>query len=291
MPVRAVCRVLTTLLCLTCSAASLRAETFVAPRPAVPTERLEKGPKELDNVGIDEKLGGQVPLNLDFKESDGSRVTLGQIIDARRPAILTLNYSDCPMLCSLQLDGFSEGLRELKWTVGEEFDVITVSIDPKESIEHSRLFKEKYLTQYRRDAAKRGWHFLTGEQTQIEALAAAVGFKYTYVPERKEYAHTAAVMVLSPEGVVSRYLYGVQYAARDLKLALVEAAEGKVGSTVDRILLYCFHYDATTGKYTAVAQNIMRLTGAMTLLILGSAMGVFWMRDERRHRAKKIDPQ
>lgn len=252
--------------------------------PAQGADRIEAGPKELEDVGIDEKLGGQVPLNLAFTNSEGENVTLGQIVSGRRPVILTLNYSSCPMLCSLQLDALVEGMRGLAWTAGVEYDVITVSIDPKESLERNKLFKQKYLDQYQREPAKEGWHFLQGSQTNIEAVARAVGFKYTWVKERQEYAHTAALMVLSPEGMVSRYLYGVLYEPRDLRFALVEAAEGKVGSTVDRILLYCFHYDATVGKYAPFAANIMRLGGLLTVIVLGGLLGGFWLRDAKKQR-------
>jgi protein SCO1/2 len=261
-----------------------RAETYVAPPAEHPVERLDKVPDELEGVGIDERLGGQVPLNLDFTDSDGVHRALAEILDARRPAILTLNYSNCPMLCSLQLDGFVDGLKELAWTPGDQFTILTVSIDPNETQEHSKLYKEKYMAQLQRPEAAKGWYFLRGSQEKVEQLARTVGFKYRYVPERKEYAHTAAVMVLSPEGMVTRYLYGVRYEARDLKLALVEAAEGKVGSTLDRILLYCFHYDSATGKYTAVAENIMRLTGALTLVILVAAIGGMYLRDAKRQK-------
>lgn len=260
------------------------AETFVAPPNAAPVERQEKGPDELEGVGIDEQLGGQVPLNLDFIDSDGHKVALAEIVDARRPAILTLNYSNCPMLCSLQLDGFVAGLKEMAWTPGIEFSVITVSIDPNEQQEHSRLYKEKYMAQLQKPEAAKGWHFLRGSERNIAHLARSVGFKFRYVPEQKEFAHTAAIMVLSPEGMVTRYLYGVQYAPRDMKLALVEAAEGKVGSTLDRILLYCFHYDSATGKYTAVAQNVMRLTGAITVALLGLGIGGMLLREAKRSK-------
>ena len=252
--------------------------------PAEAAGRMEPGPKELENVGVDEKLGEQVPLNLGFTNSEGQKVTLGQIISGRRPVILTLNYSSCPMLCSLQLDALVEGMRGIAWTAGVEYDIVTVSIDPNESVDRNRLFKEKYLNQYQREPAKEGWHFLQGTEVNIETVARSVGFKYTYVKERQEYAHTAAIMLLSPEGVVTRYLYGVLYEPRDLRFALVEAAEGKVGSTVDRILLYCFHYDAAVGKYAPFAANIMRLGGVLTVIVLGGLLGGFWLRDAKKQR-------
>jgi protein SCO1/2 len=246
-----------------------------------PVERLEDSPKELDGVGIDEKLGGQVPLNLTFTDADGGAVKLSDIITSRRPVLLTLNYSDCPMLCNLQLDGLVEGLRGIAWSAGEQFDILTVSINPAEKLDRTRAFRDKYLSTYERATARAGWHFLTGNEQNIEALARAVGFGYRFVPERQEYAHTAAAILLSPEGLVTRYLYGVLYEPRDLRFALVEAAEGKVGSTVDRILLYCFHYDAAVGKYAPMAANIMRLGGVVTVILLAGILGAYWLRETK----------
>ena len=277
---------LTTLCLMVCLAIWGTAAVAKSPQfeNGTPKERIEPVPKDLENVGIDEKLGSQVPLNMGFEESDGARVGLSEIVSAKRPAILTFNYSDCPMLCSLQLDGFVDSLKRLNMTAGKEFDILTVSIDPEETQERSALFKQKYLDQYQRPEAREGWHFLRGKTVDVERLAHSVGFKYAYVKERKEYAHTAGLMVLSPEGTVTRYLYGIMFDPRDLKLALVEAAEGKVGSTVDRILLYCFHYDSSAGKYAPVAANIMRVAGFITMIVLGAALSIFWIRDQRKQQ-------
>jgi protein SCO1/2 len=265
-------------LALAWSCSEARATTAAA---EAPVERIEDAPKELDGVGVDEKLGAQVPLNLAYNDADGGAVKLSDIITSRRPVLLTLNYSDCPMLCNLQLDGLVEGLRGVAWSAGDQFDVLTVSINPSEQLERTRAFRDKYLSTYERPTARTGWHFLTGNAQNIEALARAVGFGYRFVPERQEYAHTAVAILLSPDGVVTRYLYGVLYEPRDLRFALVEAAEGKVGSTVDRILLYCFHYDATVGKYAPMAANIMRLGGVVTVILLAGILGAYWLRETK----------
>jgi protein SCO1/2 len=250
-------------------------------------ERQEVGPKALEDVGVDEHLGGQVPLNLDFVDSSGAKVRLSQYITGLRPVLLTLNYADCPMLCNLQLDGLLAGLHDMGLDPAKDFELVTLSIDPNEKLDHTRRFKAKYVAGYNRAGAEEGWHFLTGTQQNIEAVARAVGFKYTFVPERKEYAHTAVVMVLSPEGMLTRYLYGVTFLPRDLRLAVLEAAEGKVGSTLDRILLYCFHYDATVGRYSATASNIMRLGGALTVLLLGGMLGLYWLKETKTKRVPR----
>jgi protein SCO1/2 len=250
-------------------------------------ERLEAGPKELEDVGVDEHLGAQVPINLPFVDSSGEHVALSQYVTGLRPVLLTLNYADCPMLCNLQLDGLLEGLREMSLNPGQDFEIVTVSIDPNEQLTHTKRFKDKYIAGYGRKDADKGWHFLTGSLDSIEKVARAVGFKYTFVPERKEYAHTAVVMVLSPDGMVSRYLYGVTFAPRDLRLAVLEASEGKIGSTLDRILLYCFHYDATVGRYSAAAANIMRLAGALTVLLLGGTLGLYWLKEFKTKRVPR----
>lgn len=251
-------------------------------------ERMEAGPKELEEVGIEEHLTAQVPINLSFHDGEGRKVQLSDIIRGQRPLLLTLNYSDCPMLCSLQLDGLVDGLKQVSLKVGQDYDVLTVSIDPNETVERTARFRDKYQAMLGGEDAKTGWHFLAGDRLNVEAIARTVGFQYVYVKSRKEYAHTAAIMVLSPEGTVSRYLYGVNYPPRDLRLALVEAAEGKVGTTLDRVLLYCFHYDATSGRYAPLANNVMRLGGVLTVLVLLLFLGAYWLHDWRKSRQSTL---
>lgn len=248
-------------------------------------ERLETAPKGLDGVGIDEHLGRQVPLNLPFVTAEGQSIELHEIIRGSRPVLLTLNYSDCPMLCNLQLDGMVDALRQVNLTPGKDFELMTVSINPNEKLERTRSFRDKYLALYDRPEARTHWQFLTGTQDSISRLAEVTGFRYSYLPKEKEFAHTAAFMLLSPDGEITRYMYGVLFEPRDLRLALVEAAQGKVGTTLDKILLYCFHYDAATGKYAPMAQNIMRLGGFVTMTVLGLMLAFFWRREGRKRLA------
>lgn len=235
----------------------------------------------LDGVGIEEKLDAELPLDLTFRNSDGKVIQLRDLFDGESPVLLSLNYSDCPMLCQLQLNGLVEGLQDLSWDVGENFKVCSVSINPLETTERARQTKQRYVKSYGRPRTAKGWSFLTGDKESIDQLAEAVGFLYKYVPERDEYAHSAAIMVCTPEGRVSRYLYGVLYPAQTLKLSLVEAGEGKIGTTIDRVMLYCFHYDETSGRYAPVAKRLMKLGAGVTLATLAVSLVPFWVRRRR----------
>lgn len=263
-----------------CAAVVILAPYAAAAEPASTlVERVDKAPGALDGVGIDEHLGSQLPLDLPFVTDGGEAIKLHEVIKGQRPVLLTLNYADCPMLCNLQLDGLVDGLRQVNLVPGKDFDLVTISIDPKEPQARTRAFKDKYVALYDRPEVEQNWHFLTGSPQSISRVADVTGFRYTYVKSQKEYAHTAAFMLLSPEGVITRYMYGVMFSPRDLRLALVEAAEGKTGSTLDKILLYCFHYDAATGRYAPMAQNIMRLGGLLTMVALGLFLAIFWRRE------------
>lgn len=248
---------------------------------AVPllAQRAEPLPKELEGVGIEERPGAQVPLDAVFFNEEGREVTLGELLGGK-PTILTLVYYRCPMLCGLVLQGVLDGLKGLPATVGEEFHVVTISIDPLETPTLAKLKKQTYLGEYGRAGAAAGWHFLTGKQDQIQRVANSVGFFYKWNEERQEYAHAAGIFVLSPQGKVARTLYGVLYEPRTLKLALSEAREGK-SSWGEKIVLYCFHYDANEGRYVVAASRIMRAGGAVTLLALGSWLFVSWRRSRR----------
>ncbi len=245
-------------------------------------DRIEPPPKELENVGVAEHLDAQVPLELPFVDSDGTPVTLAKFFDGTRPVILTMNYSNCPRLCSLQLSGVFSALQRMEWNLGQKFQMITVSIDPQESPARAQATKDKYLAVYNRPNVEDGLHFLVGKEEDIKKLAAAVGFAYVYVAETKQFAHTAVTMILTPGGRVSRYLYGIEYDPQTVRFSLLEAAEGKIGSTVDRVLLNCFYYDAEAGRYGPAAVKIMRLGGIVTLVILGSVLLVFWGRELRK---------
>lgn len=260
------------LLCLTLASLTARAE--------------EPVPSELKNISIDATLGAAVPLDLMFIDEEGTVVKLNQYFHKDKPVILTLVYFECPMLCTLVLNNFSEGLKGLPWTPGEQFEIITVSINPKETASLAKAKKESYLAEVGRPAAARGWHFLTGAEPEIKALAASVGFKYAWDPAQKQYAHATGIFVLTPEGKLSRVLYGIDYPSRDLRLALTEAAQGKIGSVVDKILLFCYHYDPQKKAYSLVAFRVMQLAGGVTVLALGGLIGsLLWM--ERRQRRKR----
>ncbi len=243
---------------------------------------LEGVPKEMEGVGVDQKVGTQIPLDLKFVNDEGKTVTLRDMFSGERPVLLSLNYSTCPMLCRLQLNSLVQTLGEMEWTTGEEFDVLSVSIDPKETPAQAHTTRMNYLEQYGREGAAGGWKFLVGEEANIARLADAVGFRYKYVPDTGEYAHSAALMVVTPDGVVARYLNGVAYDASTLRLSLVEAGEGKVGSVFDQFFLACFAYDHTKGRYGPMANRIMQLGGASTALVLGLALAPYWMRRRRR---------
>jgi protein SCO1/2 len=247
--------------------------------------RREETPPELQGVGITEHLGAQVPLDLEFRDEEGRTVRLRDYFQGERPVILTLNYSNCPMLCSLQLNALVDGLRGLASTPGQEFVILTVSIDPHELPPRAKLTQRRYIEAYGKREAAAGWHFLTGREENIRALAGSVGFGYRWDEESKSFLHAAALFVLTPEGQVSRYLYGVLYEPQDLKLALLEASQGKLGTTLDRIILYCFHYDAAKGHYAPAAIVLMQAAGSLFVLVLGFFLVRRWVHDWRQGRA------
>ncbi|MCS6817070.1 MAG: SCO family protein [Blastocatellia bacterium] len=237
----------------------------------------------LQNVGIDQKLDAQIPLELVFRDEQGRAVSLREYF-GEKPVILSLVYYECPMLCTLILNGLLRSLRALPLTVGKEFTVVTVSFDPREGPELAAAKKRTYVQSYGRPEAEAGWHFLTGEQESIRRLTEAVGFRYAFDPQTGQFAHASGIMVLTPQGRVARYFYGIEYAPRDLRLGLIEAAQGKIGSPVDQILLYCYHYDPKTGRYSLLIMNVLRLAGIATVLVLGGFIFVMFRRDRRKKR-------
>jgi protein SCO1/2 len=240
-------------------------------------------PPALRNIGLDQKLNGQIPLNLVFRDESGREAPLASYFGSR-PVVLALVYYQCPMLCTQVLNGMVMSLRTMSLESGQDFEVVAVSIDPTEMPELAARKKAEYVKRYARGSA--GWHFLTGAEPQIKQLAAAVGFRYAYDPKTKQYAHASAIMVVTPSGRLSRYFYGIEYAPRDLRLGLVEASENKIGTPVDQVLLYCFHYDPNTGKYSAIVMNIVRLGALLTLLIFVPLLIWLWRSDPNgRHSA------
>jgi protein SCO1/2 len=225
-------------------------------------------PPGLKKVGIQQNLDQQIPPDLRFTDDLGRKVRLGDYF-GKKPLILNLVYFTCPMLCGEELAGLESALRVLKFDVGKEFDVITVSFDPKDAPEAAAKKKEQILRLYKRAGAERGWHFLVGQQDAIDALTKAAGFEYEYDAKTGQFAHTTAIMVLTPQGKIAQYYYGIEYPPKDLRLALTEASQNRIGNAVDELLLYCYHYDPEQGKYSATVMNILRLMGIATLLCLG----------------------
>lgn len=257
----------------------------------VQAQRMEKAPKSIESLDVIEHLDTQLPVELGFQDSDGKQVKLSDYFKKDRPVILSMNYSNCPMLCSLQLTALVRGLRDLEWSADQEFDFVSVSIDPKETYQRANLTKQKYFKEYQRAGTADGWHFLCGEQPEITKLANAIGLQYRYVEERKEYAHPAVLVVCTPDGRISRYLYGVQFPETTLKLALVEASEGKIGSTIDRFLLFCFHYDETSGRYAPTALNIMKIGGFATVFIITVVVIPYWRGRKGKHDIELVQTQ
>ncbi len=238
-------------------------------------------PAVVANLAFDQKPGSPVPLDAVFGDEQGQPVRLGDFV-SRRPVILVLAYFRCPQLCTLVLNGLLDGLKELPYRLGVEFDVVTVSFDPRETPELAADKKAHYLESYGRPGAAEAWHFLTGNKDQIDRLADAVGFHYSFDEKHDRFNHPSGIMVLTAEGRVSRYLFGIRFPPRDLKLGIVEASEGRVGSVVDQLLLFCFHYDPQTGAYSFAVKNAVRAGGALTVLILGAMLFRLWRRERNR---------
>ncbi|MGZ4830372.1 MAG: SCO family protein [Candidatus Angelobacter sp.] len=236
-------------------------------------------PSILDQVGLDQRLNQQVPLDLVFNDESGQAIQLQQYF-GQKPVLLMLVYYQCPMLCTQVLNGFTGAMNGIvRFNIGREFNVITVSIDPRDKPEDAAAAKKRYIQRYRRAGAAGGWHFLTGKKDQIDALAQAVGFRYAWDPEIQQYAHASGIMLLTPQGRVAQYYYGIEYAPRDIQLGLIEASKGKIGNVVDQVLLYCYHYDPRQGRYGAAIFNVLRLSALATVLALGGFMLIMFRRD------------
>jgi len=242
-------------------------------------------PALVKQIGLDQKLDAQIPLDLGFRDEQGAPVTLRQFF-GRRPVVLTMVYYECPMLCTFVLNGVLNSAKAMSFDLGKDYDIVTVSIDPTEKPILAEAKHTMYTGLYGRPGGSAGWHFLTGEEASIRQLAAAVGFRYVYDKQSQQYGHASGIMVLTPEGRVSRYFYGIEYLPRDLRLALVEASGGKIGTPVDEILLTCFHYDPTTGKYGLVISRVVRWAGLATVLAIGGMMLVFFRGEHSRQQEK-----
>jgi protein SCO1 len=261
-----------------------------APVPASEQiSRTEALPKRLRGIDVTERLGQFLPQNLCFTDEEGRPALLQDAFDGRVPVILTLNYSNCPMLCSLQLHALVEGLKKVDWTLGRDYRMLTVSLDPTETTELAHRTRARYLAQYGRPGAENGWHFLHGSAANVQAYARALGIHYAYNEARGEYVHPAAIVLAAPSGKLVRYLYGLDYLPTTMRLSLVESSEGKIGTTVDRLILFCFHYDAEEGRYAPVARNIMRIGGAASVLFLAGFV-LMLLRIERKRDRQHSPP-
>jgi protein SCO1/2 len=253
--------------------------------PAHALAQINRGtPEELVDVRIDEQLDAQLPLDLEFYDEDGRTVRLRDYFDGRRPVVLTLNYYRCPMLCGLMLNGMLDALKKIPLDPDEDFQIVTLSFDPLEQPALAKAKKRSYVNEYGRSSAERGWHFLTGERDPIKSLTAAAGFHYRWVEERQEWAHKASLIICTPDGRISRYIGGVMFDPSTVRLSLIEASDGKIGSFFDQVFLSCFHYVSDDGKYTASAIGLMRIGGVVTLIFLGTVLLTLWIRDAHRRK-------
>jgi protein SCO1/2 len=243
----------------------------------------------LSRVGFDQNLDAQLPLDATFRDETGRPVALGDYFGSK-PVIVTLVYYRCPMLCGEELKGLARSLKPLSMAVGEQFDIVTISIDPKETPELAREKKEKILEYYGRPEAGKGWHFLTGDEASIAAVSKAVGFRYTYNEASKQFVHAAGLAIATPTGRLSRYFYGIDFPPKDVQFGLIESSKGKIGSPIARLLLFCYHYDPTTGKYTLAIVNVLRIVGTATALGLAGYVVAMIRRDRRTTRRARLSP-
>ncbi len=246
-----------------------------------------RNPQSLQKIDVKEQLGDTIPLDLTFTDHNGEQVTLEKYFHQEKPVLLTLVYYECPMLCTLVLNGLRKSVDSLAWTPGEEYQMVAVSIDPRETAELAGSKQKLYRESLNKQISENGWAFLVGEESQSRALADALGFQYYYVEDKDIYAHPAVSYVLTENGAITRYLYGIDHSRRNLKLALLEGAEGKTGNTADKILLYCYRYNPDKEGYVLFAENVMKLGGAATVVILGSILGAYWWKETRKTRTKQ----
>jgi protein SCO1 len=247
-------------------------------------------PPILKDIGIDQKLNAQVPADLIFRDETGREIKLGDYFaQSHRPIVLTLVYYECPMLCSMVLNEVVRTMNGLSTlSAGKDYDVLTISFDPRETTELAAAKRKGYLREYKRASGEQGWHFLTGSDDSIRRLTEAVGFRYAWDPKFNQYVHASGFVILTPQGKVSRYFYGLDYSVKDVRLSLVEASNNQIGSPVEQVMLYCFHYDPSTGKYSLAILNLLKVTAALTVLGLGSYLFVSFRRDRRAARSRVV---
>lgn len=245
-------------------------------------------PPGLEFVGIEQHLSAELPGDIEFKNEFGDKVKLGDYFGKGKPVILNLGYYQCPMLCGELLQGLSGSLRVLKFDVGKDFDVVSLSFDPRETPDMAAEKKRDIMKRYGRPGAENGWHFLTGSAESINAVTKAVGYQFQFDEKTNQYAHATAIVVLTPDRHVAEYFYGVEFSPKDLRLGLVQASQGKIGNVADQVLLYCYHYDPRIGKYGAVISNILRLAGVATMLILGTFMFIMFRADKSGRKQQRL---
>ena len=276
------------LCCMAAGAIAQKSEHYnsplYSPKYYEPNAGVSNGlPETLQTVGIEQRLGESLPLDVKLRTEDGKDVPLGDILKNGRPAILALVYYECPMLCNQVLNGLTGSLKGISLDPGKDFDVIAVSFDARENEKPGLAAnkRQSYIERFGRKGTENGWHFLTGDQAAIDALTKAVGFKYEWDAKSNQFAHASGVMIVTPDGRLSHYFYGIDYSPKDLKLGLVEAADKMIGSVTDKLLLYCYHYDPASGKYGFAVLNAMRIGGIVTLLGMGAMGFVFWRRNKK----------
>jgi protein SCO1 len=245
-------------------------------------------PPELEDVGVTEHLDSELPLDLEFRDHDGKTRKLREFFDGKKPVVLTFAYHTCPVVCSMIANNLAKTMHEISWTLGEQFTALTISIDPNETLENTQKKRLSVLAEYGR--SDHGWTFLTGSEKNIAAVTNAAGFKFKYDPEQKQWAHTSLVMVVKPDGKMARYLYGFEAPAADLKLALMEASQGRSISTIEQIILYCYHYDPKGGRYVIVARRVMQVGGGAVAIVLFGILGLFWARELRKAKQRDEEP-
>jgi protein SCO1/2 len=269
--------------CLVLGAGTAHAQAWRDQEEGIPNST----PAELQGVDVVEHLNGPLPRDAAFRDTEGKSVKLGDFFDGKRPTLFVFAYHTCPMLCSLVLDATVKSLNDVQWTVGQEFDVVSVSIDPNDTPASATKKRAQVVDSYvRAKGSTKGWHFLTGDEENIKKVTEAVGFKYRYDARQKQYAHPAAIYLLTPDGRLARYLYGIQFDPGDIRLGLLEATEGRSISTTEKLLLFCYHYDPQGKHYSLVAMNVMRLGGAVTLVGFGSFLTIMWARERRRRKQR-----
>lgn len=259
----------------------------LAAAPARAQRPDNERPTILQEIGFDQNLGDKVPLDIPFKDETGKAVRLGDYFAAGRPVVLNLVYYDCPMLCTITLSGMASALKEMTFDAGKEFEVVTISFDPKEGPAQAAAKKAEFMARYKRKHAEAGWHFLTGDIGSIHRVTKAVGFRYVWDQGSGQFAHPAGTVVLAADGTIARYMFGVEYAPRDLRLAIVEASQNRIASPVDQILLACYQYDPAAGRYSASIMKIVRLAAIATVI----ALAVFVLLSLKRERAARPEPR